>query len=180
MEQIKVTVDWCGKNYASYISDPRINGVVVSTGKTYGDLKRETEEELQFHLEGCIADGDSISEIIKNGDYELVYEKRVSAILHEAQQYTTLAALSRATGIRHAQLSHYANAVSKPRQEQRERIIKGLHIIGKELQEFGSVARASEKYDQGYSPEIISKVKRGMEDYKKGRCVKIPIENLWD
>lgn len=134
MEQIKVTVDWCGKNYASYISDPRLNGVVISTGKTFNELKRDTEENLQFHIEGCLADGDPISESIVNGDYELVYEKRVSAILHEAQQFTTLAALSRVTGIRHAQLSHYANAVSRPRPEQCDRIIEGLHTIGKELQ----------------------------------------------
>ena len=129
MEQIKVTVDWCGKNYASYIKDPRINGLVLSTGKTYEDLQRETEEGLRFHIEGCLADGDELPEFVRNGDYELVYEKRVSAILHEAQQYTTLAALSRVTGIRHAQLSHYANAVSQPRPEQRVRIVEGLHKI---------------------------------------------------
>ena len=124
-----MTVDWCGKNYASYIKDPRINGLVLSTGKTYEDLQRETEEGLRFHIEGCLADGDELPEFVRNGDYELVYEKRVSAILHEAQQYTTLAALSRVTGIRHAQLSHYANAVSQPRPEQRERIVEGLHKI---------------------------------------------------
>lgn len=135
MEKIKVIVDWCGKNYASYINDQCINGLVLSTGKTFEELQKETKEGLQFHIESCIADGDTIPEYIKNGDYELVYEKRVSAILHEAQQYTTLAALSRTTGIRHAQLSHYANAVSRPRPEQCERIIKGLHAIGKELQE---------------------------------------------
>lgn len=134
MEKIIVKVDWCGKNYASYINDPRINGLVVSTGKTFEELQKETEESLRFHIEGCIVDGDVIPESIRNGDYELVYEKRVSAILHEAQQYTTLAALSRTTGIRHAQLSHYANAVSKPRPEQCKRIIEGLHTIGKELQ----------------------------------------------
>ncbi|MBQ7735865.1 MAG: type II toxin-antitoxin system HicB family antitoxin [Bacteroidales bacterium] len=130
MEHIKVIVDWCGKNYASYISDPRINGVVLSTGKTFEKLKQETEDGLKFHLEGCIADGDPIPEAIRNGDYELVYEKRISAILHEAQAYTTLAAISRVTGIRHAQLSHYANAISQPRPEQRDRIMAGLHQIG--------------------------------------------------
>ena len=130
MEQIKVLVDWCGKNYASYINDPRIGGVVLSTGKTFEELCHETEEGLQFQLECCIADGDPIPDSIKKGDYELVYEKCVSAILHEAQQFTTLAAISRATGIRHAQLSHYANAVSKPRPKQRERIVEGLRQIG--------------------------------------------------
>ena len=58
MERIIVKVDWCGKNYASYISDPRINGLVISTGRTFEDLRKETEERLQFHLEGCINDGD--------------------------------------------------------------------------------------------------------------------------
>ena len=130
MEQIKVQVDWCGKNYASYINDPRICGVVLSTAKTFEKLKQETEEGVKFHIEACVADGDSIPQTICKGEYELVYEKRVSAILHEAQQYTTLTALSRVTGIRHAQLSHYANAVSQPRPEQIARIFEGLHRIG--------------------------------------------------
>ena len=130
MEQIIAMVDWCGKNYASYINDPRIGGLVISTGKTYEKLQQETEEGLRFHLEGCLADGDPIPEAIRNGNYELVYEKRMSAILHEAQQYTTLAALSRVTGIKHAQLSHYANAVAQPRPKQRARIVEGLHQIG--------------------------------------------------
>ncbi|MCQ2285023.1 MAG: type II toxin-antitoxin system HicB family antitoxin [Bacteroidales bacterium] len=129
MEQINVMVDWCGKNYASYINDPRINGVILSTGKTLDELQRETEDSLQFHLESCIADGDPIPESIKNGEYELVYEKQVSAILHEVQQYTSLAAISRVTGIRHAQLSHYASGRSKPRPRQRERIVEGLRQI---------------------------------------------------
>ncbi len=130
MEKIIVTVDWCGKNYASYIDDHRINGVVISTAKTFEKLQKETSDGLQFHLEECARDGNEIPPSIIRGDYKLVYEKRISAILHEAQQYTTLAAISRVTGIRHAQLSHYANAVSKPRPAQRARIIKGLHEIG--------------------------------------------------
>ena len=135
MEKIIATVDWCGKNYASYIRDPRVNGVILSTGRTFEELKKETEEGLQFHIEGCIADGDGIPEAIRTGDYMLVYEKRISAILHEAQQYITLSALSRVTGIRHAQLSHYANSVSQPRLAQREKIINGLQTIGQELQQ---------------------------------------------
>ena len=33
MEKIIVSVDWCGKNYAAYICDERIGGVVLATGK---------------------------------------------------------------------------------------------------------------------------------------------------
>ncbi|MBP5365718.1 MAG: CopG family transcriptional regulator [Bacteroidales bacterium] len=130
MEKIKAMVDWCGRNYASYIEDSRINGVVLSTAKTFAELKQETAQSLAFHIEGCLNDGDTLPDAIRDGKYEIVFEKRISAILHEAQQYTTLAAISRITGIRHAQLSHYANSVSQPRQAQRDRILKGLHEIG--------------------------------------------------
>ena len=133
MEQIIAMVDWCGKNYASYINDPRIGGLVISTGKTYEKLQQETEEGLRFHLEGCLADGDPIPEAIRNGNYELVYEKRMSAILHEAQQYTTLAALSRITGINERQLWHYAAGVHKPRRKQAEKIQRGIQSLTKEL-----------------------------------------------
>ena len=113
MEQIKVTVDWCGKNYASYIDDPRICGVVLSTAKTFEKLQHETENSLKFHLEGCIADGDPVAEPIRNGDYELVYERRVSAILHEAQQFTTLAAISRVTGKMREKKRHKPAAIQQ-------------------------------------------------------------------
>ena len=71
-----------------------------------------------------------VQQYLRLHEYILEYEKRISAILHEAQQYTTLSALSRITGIKHAQLSHYANAVSQPRPAQRTRILEGIHKIG--------------------------------------------------
>ena len=130
MEKIVIPVDWCGKNYAAYICDERICGVVLATGKTFEDLQKDAEEGIRTHIEGCLLDNDPIPESIQKGEYILEYEKRISAILHEAQQYTTLSALSRITGIKHAQLSHYANAVSQPRPAQRTRILEGIHKIG--------------------------------------------------
>lgn len=130
MTTIKVLVDWCGKNYAAYIYDATIGGAILTTSKTFQGLQNETLENVSFHIEGCIKDGDPLPDDIKSGNYKLVFEKRISALLHEVQQYTTLSALSRVTGIRQSQLSHYANAVSQPRQVQRNRIIEGLHRIG--------------------------------------------------
>ena len=130
MVTIKVTVDWYGKNYAAYICDSQIGGAVLVTSKTFIGLQKEAEEGVRFHIEGCLRDGDKLPDAIRKGNYQLDYEKRISALLHEAQQYTTLSALSRVTGIRQAQLSHYANAVSQPRPPQRARIIEGLHKIG--------------------------------------------------
>lgn len=130
MKRIKVLVDWCGKNYSAYIYDKQIGGAILTTNKTFVGLQKDTLENVRFHIEGCLKDGDQLSEDIRNGNYTLVFEKRISALLHEVQQYTTLSALSRVTGIRQSQLSHYANAVSQPRPTQRIRIIEGLHKIG--------------------------------------------------
>lgn len=130
MTTIKVLVDWCGKNYAAYIYDTQIGGAVLTTNKTFSGLQKDAIESVRFQIEGCLHDGDQLPDDIKSGNYKLVFEKRISALLHEVQQYTTLSALSRVTGIRQSQLSHYANAVSQPRQVQRNRIIEGLHRIG--------------------------------------------------
>ena len=76
MDKIKVMVDWCGKNYAAYICDDRIGGMILSTGKSLKELKQDTEESVRFHIEGCLLDGDPIPESFQKGDYELEYEKR--------------------------------------------------------------------------------------------------------
>lgn len=131
METIKSEMDWCGKNYAAYITDGRINasGIVV-TAKTREALEEQLRDAVRFHIEGCVEDGDKLPDWATQGLYRIRIEPRTSALLHDAQMYTTLAAISRVTGIKHAQLSHYANAVSQPRPEQRARIIAGVHRIG--------------------------------------------------
>ena len=137
MEKIQVLVDWCGKNYAAYIADERIKAeAIVVTAKTKDELKLKVQEALDFHIDGCIEDGDSLPQWAIDRAYELDIEPRISALLHDAQYYITLSALSRATGIKHAQLSHYANAVSQPKPAQRERIVSGIHEIGRACMAF--------------------------------------------
>jgi hypothetical protein len=46
---------------------------------------------------------------------------------------TTIAAISRATGINERLLSHYANGIKRPSAKQRQKIIDGIHLIGKSL-----------------------------------------------
>ena len=70
MEKVVVTVGMTERNYSGYIiiSD----GIVVSTGNTFGELKKQMKEAVEFHLEGMREDGDEIPEVF-NSDYELVY-----------------------------------------------------------------------------------------------------------
>lgn len=99
--------------------------------QTLDGLKKEFEDSLKFHIEGCVEDGDDIPQYLIDGEYEVEYNLDSAALLREAETFTTLAAISRATGINQKQLSHYANGLKTPRKEQRKRIIAGIHEIGR-------------------------------------------------
>ena len=79
-----------------------------------------------------LEDGDELPEKLKN-EYELVFELDTSAMLHSLDGIVTRKAIAKVTGINEAQLTHYANGFRKPRPVQRQRIIDGIHQIGREL-----------------------------------------------
>lgn len=130
--KIKVHVGWSGNNFCCGLSEG-VGGIVTATGKTLAKAKENFEESLRWHIEGCVADGDVLPDYIINGNYELDYELDAAAMLREAERFTTMAAISRATGINQKQLSHYANMVKNPRPAQRQRIVEGLHEIGRQF-----------------------------------------------
>ena len=73
-----------------------------------------------------------IPEILR-GEYELVFQFDVEALLKHIDGKVTKTALAKAAGINAAQLSHYSSGLKKPKKQQREKIIAGLHKLGKEL-----------------------------------------------
>lgn len=133
MEKIRVDVAWCNKNFGASLGE-NVPGAVVLTAKTYEELLQKVPETLCFHVEGMIEDGDDVPLWLRNGDYEFEYNLLdVATLLHAYEPYFTLSALSYASGINQHQLSHYANGIKKPRPQQRQRIIEGMHKIGREL-----------------------------------------------
>lgn len=132
MEQIKVFIEWCDHNFGATFGD-NVPGAVVLTAKTYDVLMKEIPETLQFHVEGMVADGDEVPEWLRNGEYEFDYELDTAALIRSCEQYASLAAISHASGVNERLLSHYANGIKKPRPQQRERIVEGLHEIGRKL-----------------------------------------------
>ena len=133
MEKIIVSVQWCDKNFGASLSE-NVPGAVVLTAGTYEELQREVPETLRFHIEGMIEDGDDVPQWLRDGEYEIEYNLvDVPTLLHVYGPFATLAAISRATGINQRQLSHYANGIKRPRAQQRQRIVDGLHKIGREL-----------------------------------------------
>lgn len=130
--KLRVDVSWTGKNFSGVWSDENV-GTVVVTAKTLSKLQNDFAESLKWHIEGCIADGDTLPDYLEKGDYELDYNLDTAALLRDAETYTTMAAISRACGINQKQLSHYANGNKHPRDAQRAKIVNGLHFIGSKI-----------------------------------------------
>lgn len=133
MEKITVNVQWCDKNFGASFSE-NVPGAVVFTADTFEKLQKEAAETLRFHIDGMVADGDSVPQWLIDEDYKFEYSYfDVATLLKVCESYASLAAISRASGINQHQLSHYANGIKKPRPQQRQRIIEGIHRIGREL-----------------------------------------------
>ena len=136
MKKITVHVSGFEKNFGASLGD-EVPGAVVLTAKTFEELQEAVPETLRFHVEGLLEDKDEeVPEWLANGDYELEWDLDTAALLQVCSQYATLAAISRASGVNERQLSHYANGTKKPRQPQRQRIVEGLHKIGRSLMTF--------------------------------------------
>ena len=134
MEKIKVLVGWSNKNYSATTEDyDRLNGIIIATGTTFEKLQKEFESALQFHIEGCLADGDSFQEWLLSGDYKIEYELATSALLHRLDGILTRSAIARVSGINERQIGHYALGIRNPRPEKRKQIIDGIHQISREL-----------------------------------------------
>ena len=134
MEKIRVLVGWSNKNYSATTEDyNRLNGIVIATGTTFEKLQKEFESALKFHIEGCLADNDSLPEWLLLGNYQLEYELATSALLHRLDGILTRSAIARVSGINERQIGHYALGMRNPRPEKRKQIIDGIHQISREL-----------------------------------------------
>lgn len=133
MEKIRVDVSWCNNNFSASFGD-NVPGAVVFTADNFSDLQKEAKESLEFHVEGMLADGDDVPQWLRDGDYQFEYNcLDATTLLHAYAPFLSLAAISRASGINQHQLSHYVNGLKQPRPAQRQRIVDGIHKIGREL-----------------------------------------------
>lgn len=131
MEKITVEVYWCDRNFAGVYEYPEFGSVVV-TDKTLEGFKKGFREALAWQIETSIEDGDFVPEFLK-GQYEIDFKLSTSALLRTAEQYTTMAALSKITGINQKLLSSYASDLKQPREPQRRKISDGVHEIGRRM-----------------------------------------------
>ena len=133
MEKIRIDIQWCDKNFGASFGE-NVPGALAITADTFESLQKAIEETLRFHVDGMIEDGDNVPQWLLDGDYVFEYKYLdIATLLKVCESYSSLTAISRASGINQRQLSHYVNGVKKPRPNQRQRIIDGIHKIGKEL-----------------------------------------------
>ncbi len=105
---------------------------VFGFGENVEDAKADAKAALDSFVEVLKKHGKSIPEAL-TGEYQLEFEFDIESLLKHVEGIVTKTALSKASGINPAQLSHYSSGLKKPRKEQRIRIINGLQKLGKEL-----------------------------------------------
>lgn len=133
MEKIKVKVDWCDKNFGAVTEDDVLCGMVIVSSRSYEGLMSELRKAVREHVESLLQDGEVLPGWLVAGEYEFDIELGIAALLRKCERFTSLAAIARASGINQQQLSHYASGLRIPRTEQRQRIVDGLHRIGREF-----------------------------------------------
>lgn len=119
MEKIYVDITWNDNSFNSTIMDEQGIGL----GFFYASNFYELSQMIQEYVDEQHFSEDSI-----------IYSFCDMATMLKAYTgYVSLTAISHVTGINQTLLSHYANGLKKPRRKQQERIIAGLHAIGKVL-----------------------------------------------
>lgn len=101
-------------------------------GDTPEAAKTNMIEAMQFHKEGCIADGCAYPGFLDD-EFEIVYKFDTESLLEYYTGILSLAGLERITGINRKQLWSYSQGRSKPRKAQVQKIEKALHRLGAEL-----------------------------------------------
>ena len=129
MKQINVTLEM-GKDGYGVCFDEVPN--VFGFGETVETAKKDAKDALIFYVD-CLKKSNSHIPEILQGEYELIYKFDVEALLKYIDGTVTKTALSKAAAINPTLLSHYSSGLKKPRIKQREKIIAGLHKIGKDL-----------------------------------------------
>lgn len=127
MQKIIVTVDWLNNYGAGTDILP-----VVAGHESLEELKKGFTESFFLHLDSMKEDGDEIPEELQ-GEFELRFVLTTRALLHFYDNIISRAAISRITGINEKQLGHYIQGVRVPRKQQRDKIVEGLHKLGRTL-----------------------------------------------
>jgi predicted RNase H-like HicB family nuclease len=105
---------------------------VFGFGSSIEEAMADAKAALEGFVEVLRERGKPVPGIL-SGEYQLVFEFDTEALLKHINGIVTKTALAKASGINPSQLTHYSSGLKKPRKEQREKIIEGLHKLGRDL-----------------------------------------------
>lgn len=105
---------------------------IFAGGDSVSDVKKDVYEAIEIYKE--ITPESEWGKPIKEG-WPIEWHYDVQSLLLYYQGVLTNAGLERLTGINQKQLWNYANGVSRPRKEARQKIENALHSLGHELLE---------------------------------------------
>ena len=129
MNQIHIILELGKDGYGVWFKElPHVFGF----GNSVEAAKIDAKAALDGYIVALNRCNQPIPEILKD-EYELVYQFDVEALLKYIDGTVTKTALAKASGINPTQLSHYSSGLKKPRKQQREKIITGLHKLGNDL-----------------------------------------------
>lgn len=106
---------------------------IYASGDTVAEVKKDVLEAIRIYKE--ITPSDQWAEPIRE-NWPIEWHYDAQSLLCYYQGIFSNSALERLTGINQKQLWNYANGVSKPRKQAKEKIQNALHSLGQELLEF--------------------------------------------
>lgn len=129
MKQIEAIIERAADGtFSVYCENEMFSGM----GDTSEDAKKDMISQMTFYRDSAKEDGTSYPDWL-DGDYEIVYKFDTQSLLEYYSGILSLSGLEKVTGIHQKQLWAYLHG-QKPRKAQIERIEKGLHALGAELQ----------------------------------------------
>lgn len=129
MKQIRVILELGKDGYGLWFEEIEN---IFGFGETIEAAKIDAESVLEGYIVALNKCNQPIPEILQ-GEYELVFEFDMESLLKHINGIVTKTALAKASGVNPSQLTHYSSGLKKPRKEQKEKIINGLHKLGREL-----------------------------------------------
>lgn len=129
MNTLTVVIEKAENNFSAYLKE--VDGITAS-GQTIDHIKTSLLSAIEAYVETCKEIGCELPPELSE-EYELKYEMDIQSLLNIYEGVFTKSGLEKLTGINQKQLWHYAQGISRPRAEQRQKIESALHRLGSEL-----------------------------------------------
>ena len=131
MEMKKIIMTICASENSFGAYSENYEGIWAA-GDTVEECKEDVSKAIELIKENLPED--QWPEALK-GEYEIEWRYDTESFMYYYGSLMSLSGMERITGINQKQLWAYMHGRRKPRQVQRERIIKAMHNFAKELSE---------------------------------------------